>query len=335
VAHLLPPFSKFENFMIFGIPLFHKRVAPRCKIADSILVIKKSINDISYTKRLDLEEKQWIDILKSLIDKKVDTLVCGGITFEERKIAVEFGISIIDNVSCSDIEIINAIKNGELTSGFGFSNNPINTPVVTKSTFTNRDRDLIDKVDCLVCPDQRCLIGKNCDHFSYNGKFTKNKTIKKIIEFAADVSNENERTLCRLSELVYYLVEMNYTKIGIAYCIELSEPTSIVTQVLRRFFNVFPICCKVGGNIVDNNFGDNKTKIACNPQAQAEILNTLKVDFNIIIGLCVGIDSVFTEYSHAPVSTLFVKDKSLANNPIGAIYSEHYLEEATNNSFKI
>jgi len=29
------------------------------------------------------------------------------------------------------------------------------------------------------------------------------------------------------------------------------------------------------------------------------------------------------------VTTLFVKDKSLVNNPIGAIYSDYYLNEVT------
>ena len=31
--------------------------------------------------------------------------------------------------------------------------------------------------------------------------------------------------------------------------------------------------------------------------------------------------------AEAPVTTIFVKDKSLANNPIGAVYSHYYLTD--------
>jgi uncharacterized metal-binding protein len=55
----------------------------------------------------------------------------------------------------------------------------------------------------------------------------------------------------------------------------------------------------------------------------------MKTDFNIIVGLCLGADSIFTKESKAPVTTLFVKDKSLANNPIGALYSDYYLREVS------
>ena len=58
----------------------------------------------------------------------------------------------------------------------------------------------------------------------------------------------------------------------------------------------------------------------CNPIAQAEFLNKAKTDFNVVIGLCVGHDSLFIKYSKAPVTVLAVKDRVLAHNPLGAIY---------------
>jgi uncharacterized metal-binding protein len=115
----------------------------------------------------------------------------------------------------------------------------------------------------------------------------------------------------------------------------LTEPAGILTGLLRRFFSVFPVCCKVGGiKVVDpltvsEQPGGNTalSSVACNPAGQAEVLNSLDTDLNIIVGLCVGVDCLFTQASRAPVTTLFVKDKSLVNNPIGAIYSEYYLNE--------
>jgi uncharacterized metal-binding protein len=39
-----------------------------------------------------------------------------------------------------------------------------------------------------------------------------------------------------------------------------------------------------------------------------------------------GHDILFTEHSKAPVTTLAVKDRVLAHNPLGAIYSNYYLK---------
>jgi uncharacterized metal-binding protein len=47
---------------------------------------------------------------------------------------------------------------------------------------------------------------------------------------------------------------------------------------------------------------------------------------NLVVGLCVGHDMLFTKRSEAPVTTFVVKDRVLAHNPVGAIYSGYYLE---------
>jgi len=65
----------------------------------------------------------------------------------------------------------------------------------------------------------------------------------------------------------------------------------------------------------------------CNPIAQAEILNEAKTDLNILLGLCVGHDTLFMRYARAPVTVLAVKDRVLAHNPLGAIYAQDYYAE--------
>ena len=50
------------------------------------------------------------------------------------------------------------------------------------------------------------------------------------------------------------------------------------------------------------------------------LMNNEKTDFNVIIGLCVGHDSLFYKYSEALCTTLVTKDKVLAHNPVGALY---------------
>ena len=58
----------------------------------------------------------------------------------------------------------------------------------------------------------------------------------------------------------------------------------------------------------------------CNPIGQAIFLNEAKTELNIILGLCVGHDSLFIKYSKAPVTVFAVKDRVLGHNPLAVIY---------------
>jgi uncharacterized metal-binding protein len=63
-----------------------------------------------------------------------------------------------------------------------------------------------------------------------------------------------------------------------------------------------------------------KFESMCNPVLQAMILNEEQTDFNILLGLCVGHDSLFIKYGKAPCTVLAVKDRLLGHNPLAAIY---------------
>jgi uncharacterized metal-binding protein len=279
-----------------------------------------------------MEEKSWIDLLKVLNDNKVDTLICGGINTEHKQLYKDYGIDIIDNVVSSDEEIIDAIQNKRLRSGFGFKDNSKKSIESSNEEDNKGDSWFLHNSDCLACPDQECLEGKSCSLSSQLSSSAASRETRRILESAIDISLEEERTLCRISEIVYFALELSYKKIGVAYCIDLSEPAEIFTQVMRRFFDVFPVCCKIGGQKLADPMELRTKKIACNPQGQAEVLNKIGVDLNIMMGLCIGADCIFSKSSNAPVTTLFVKDKSLANNPIGAVYSDYYLQEVSKSS---
>jgi uncharacterized metal-binding protein len=45
---------------------------------------------------------------------------------------------------------------------------------------------------------------------------------------------------------------------------------------------------------------------------------------NIIVGLCVGHDMLFTKYSHAPVTTLVTKDRVTGHNPVSVLYGQNF-----------
>jgi uncharacterized metal-binding protein len=55
------------------------------------------------------------------------------------------------------------------------------------------------------------------------------------------------------------------------------------------------------------------------------VVNDTKCDFNVLLGLCVGHDSLFLKYAKAPSTVLAVKDRVMGHNPLAAVYlSEGY-----------
>ena len=59
----------------------------------------------------------------------------------------------------------------------------------------------------------------------------------------------------------------------------------------------------------------------CNPIFQAKLMNHEKTELNILLGLCVGHDSLFFKYAQAPTTVLAVKDRVTGHNPLAAIYT--------------
>lgn len=99
-----------------------------------------------------------------------------------------------------------------------------------------------------------------------------------------------------------------------------------MADIFRRHgFEVYGIACKAGVQkkvsvgIPEecSNLGPNM----CNPILQAKILNEAKTDLNIVVGLCVGHDSLFYKYSDALVTTCVTKDRVLGHNPVVALYT--------------
>ncbi len=49
-------------------------------------------------------------------------------------------------------------------------------------------------------------------------------------------------------------------------------------------------------------------------------MNDAAVDFNVLVGLCVGHDSLFFKYAKAPVTVLVAKDRVFGHNPVAGLY---------------
>jgi uncharacterized metal-binding protein len=316
--------------MKYGIALLGDRVAPRCTCADALLVVGlgrgRRLSCVRVPGRID----SLAQLVAAIEDYRIGTVVCGGIRPETRGALRSAAIRVVDNVACSADDAVQALRNGCLCPGFGFSQAPDRPESPDRSA---RDSGPVPRFDCLACRNRVCLRGGDCTGGMLEDGEAAPQSVEPMLEAATDIATETERRLCRLAELVYFALEMGYRRIGIAYCVDLEEPAAILSDVLGRTFETVPVCCKIGG--VAGSEGDRRhglPPIACNPAAQARVLNGCETDLNVIVGLCVGADCILARECEAPVTTLFVKDRSLANNPIGAVYSEYYLRESVTSS---
>jgi len=136
----------------------------------------------------------------------------------------------------------------------------------------------------------------------------------------------------RVEDTIAFAGLMGYKKIGMATCIGLLEESERLSAILKsQGFEPLSVCCKSGsidklelGLSEEDKVRPGTFEPACNPIAQAEILNRLGSDMNIIVGLCVGHDMLFAKHSKAPVTTLVVKDRVTGHNPIAVLYGQNF-----------
>ena len=151
------------------------------------------------------------------------------------------------------------------------------------------------------------------------------ETDRRISQVSASVEHDGYMQWTRVEELMVFAERMGYHKLGIATCVGLIRESRTLAQILRgRGFEVYGVACKCGiqkkASVGCDPSCDELGPNMCNPVLQAELLNEEGTDFNIVMGLCVGHDSLFFRHSEAPVTTLVAKDRVLAHNPCAALY---------------
>jgi len=212
---------------------------------------------------------------------------------------------------------------------------------------------MVERVECakcekVVCGSEQSQLGpSNCP------TKTKSEVIDKslleydkpeIKEFARQASIQESECYMnlpeglttrypRVEEVMQFAKKMGYKKLGIAFCDGLrGEAQTLNTLLERRGFEVVSVCCKAGGTpkerigitdeekIVTKFSGPGNWETMCSPITQAEILNDEGTEFNVLVGLCVGHDSLFFKYSKAPVTVLVAKDRVFGHNPVAGLY---------------
>ena len=196
----------------------------------------------------------------------------------------------------------------------------------------------IEKMSCVDCGKAKC----NMDRTDYTAfcatgnmdpelrdeiekVYLEDEENLKIMQVAADVEFEGYGIWPRVVEIAEFAKRMGYKKIGIATCVGLLKEAHVAARVLRSHgLEVYGIGCKVG-KIPKQELGIPEKCNAqgvsiCNPVMQAKLLEDYGTEYNVVIGLCVGHDSLFYKYSKAPTSTFICKDRVLGHNPAAALY---------------
>ena len=154
------------------------------------------------------------------------------------------------------------------------------------------------------------------------------------IQEAECYANRHERpyvmqpTKTRIVEIIEFARRMGYRRLGLAFCLGLIKEAALVEEILiGQGFEVISAVCKAGKTPKGKIGIQDQEKIyqgteeaMCNPIFQAKLLNRGKTQFNILLGLCVGHDSLFFKYGAAPTTVLAVKDRVTGHNPLAAIY---------------
>lgn len=150
---------------------------------------------------------------------------------------------------------------------------------------------------------------------------------RKLAREAAVVESEGYCRWTRVEEIVQFAKRMGFRKIGIANCISFVDHAHVLSGILESHgFEVVSVACKTG-NIPKEEIGiadhekirPGQFEPLCNPVCQAELLNAHGCEFNVVMGLCVGHDSLFFRHVEGLTTVLVAKDRVLGHNPIAAL----------------
>lgn len=153
---------------------------------------------------------------------------------------------------------------------------------------------------------------------------------ERLMLAAAQTECEGYCKQTRIEEIMHFARKMGYERIGIAHCVGLKKEAGIFMRVLRAHgFTVDAVGCKAGTipkvdvGLRDYRISDDEGETLCNPIAQAKFLEKAGCQLAVVMGLCVGHDTLFLRHCSLPTTYLVVKDRVLGHNPVQALYLSH------------
>ncbi len=175
------------------------------------------------------------------------------------------------------------------------------TPCLTCKSLKCRDKG----IDCYGVKDSSIKV--------YSDKLVNLKTRSASLL----IDNGRAGSLSRMEEVIEFCKSEDYSRIGIAYCFGLKEMAMEVCEMLTGAgLAPLPVSCTSGAVKERHIDTSKKTEtVSCNPVGQALVLNNLKPDLVLEMGLCMGHDVIFHDKLKIPHSVILVKDRVFAHSP--------------------
>jgi uncharacterized metal-binding protein len=195
---------------------------------------------------------------------------------------------------------------------------------------------------CAYCPStvRACRVGEGEERgpgycpskvdaggIAHAEDYRRDPFIERVAQVSAVVESEGYCKWTRVEEICHFAKRMGFRRVGIATCISFVDLSRVFSAILESHgLEVASVACKNGGVAKESIGLKDEEKIRpgtfeaiCNPISQAELLNRAGCELNVIVGLCVGHDSLFIRHAQGLVTTLVTKDRVLAHNPVGAL----------------
>lgn len=188
---------------------------------------------------------------------------------------------------------------------------------------------------CSKAPSERGELPLNCPmrnagfHESCVEEYNKAETNAFYRNSVEAAIHAKDARFPRIMETVDFCRRNGFRHIGLASCIGSARDSAYCAKIFRREgFEVETVICTCGG-INESELGIELNEkywdapdfaAACNPIGQARLLAEAGTEFNVVLGLCVGHDSLFLSHSKAPCTVLTIKDRVFPSNPVAGIY---------------
>ncbi len=186
------------------------------------------------------------------------------------------------------------------------------------------EKDATPPVSCPMANEPEILAGARRAMITNPG-------LRRLAQESARTEAAGYGRATRVEEIMDFARRMGWNRLGIAHCIGLMREARMAQEIfVSNGFQCFTACCKMGAipkeevGLADaDKVCPGEYEVLCNPVGQAAILADAETQFNVVIGLCVGHDSLFFMHSKAPVSVLVAKDRVLGHNPVAALNTWH------------
>ncbi len=152
--------------------------------------------------------------------------------------------------------------------------------------------------------------------------------VQRVAVAAARTESGGYGRQTRVEETMAFARHLGAEHLGLAFCVGLAQEARVLVEVLEHHgFRVSSVCCKCGAVPKEEQGLEDADKLrpgqhesACNPVGQARVLAAAGTQLNLLLGLCVGHDTLFLMHGAAPATVVGVKDRVLVHNPVAALY---------------